>query len=240
MNWSRFAYKSHKWLAVGAGVFTLVWFASGVLLVLPARWFAAPAESADAPPDFRSIRVSVPEAIAAVEAAQGRTVKVTNIRLRALGGRLAYVVTAGGQHHLIDAVSGAPVRIDEAFAREILAATGASAPVREVLLLNRHEFSYPQGELPAFRFILDDPAGTWVHVGVASGEARVTTRRERAYNFLGGTHTFDFLRPYISDSRRRQALLLPSIVGSLMTLFGGWILWIQFVNWREARRRASR
>jgi len=35
MNWSRFIFKTHKWLAVTAGLLTLIWFVSGVVMVLP-------------------------------------------------------------------------------------------------------------------------------------------------------------------------------------------------------------
>ena len=243
MTWNRFVYKTHKWLAVGTVLFTLVWFVSGALLLFPSRWFAAaPLSASSAPPQpaFRDVRVSVPDAIAAAEKVEGGPVQVVNIRFRHLAGRLAYVVTTEKKHYLIDAISAAPIQIDQTLAREIMAAAaGPAVRIRESRLLSEHDQGYLWGELPAYRFILEDPAGTWVHVGVPTGEVRSNSRRERVFLFLAGTHTFDFLRPHTSDPLRRSALLLPAILGTLMTCFGGWILWLQFTNWRQARRRVN-
>ena len=236
MNWSRFIFKTHKWLAVTAGLLTLIWFVSGVVMVLPVSVFGAPGPlntTGSAGPGYKEIAVSIPQAIASVEAGLGREVKVTGIDFRRIAGRLLYrVQTDRAGAHLVDAVSGERYVIDEAVARELLRLADPAASGGEMTLVREWDSDYRYGPLPAYRMSLGDAKRTNFYLGVETGEARATNRGGRWRGFLAGMHTFDFLRSWTNSVSHRLLLVVTSVIGTLMTLFGIAILWIQFVNWR--------
>jgi hypothetical protein len=243
VNWNRFVYKSHKWLAVAAVLLTFVWFSSGVVMVLPSPLFSSagkPVPSFGEPAaSMRDAVVRPVDAIAAVDQVAGKTVQVRSVSFRALPGRIAYVVaTTDAGTHLVDAVSCQPVIVNEELARQIAAELlPAGAQVREASILKGRSHEYSFGPVPAYRFVADDTARTIVYVGVQTGEARSTDRAGRIRAFLAGAHSLEFLHPYLQRRFVANLMLLLGSVGTLMTLFGAWILWLQFLNWRRARRK---
>ncbi len=98
--------------------------------------------------------------------------------------------------------------------------------------------AYAYGPLPVFRFVFADAASTIVFVSPKTGEMTSSDRMGHIRGFIGGTHMFDFLQPSLDSRGRRIVLIVFSFVGLVMSLFGSWILWIQFQNWRA--RRAGR
>lgn len=240
MSWNRFIFKSHKWLAVGIGLLTLIWFVSGIVMVTPMRLFGEPpplnTEGA-AGPDYRQIAVSVPQAIAVVEDGLGREVKVTGVEFRRLAGRLLYrLQVQGAGSHLVDAVSGERFIIDEAAARALLRLADPAAAGGEMALLREFDSDYRIGPLPAYRLTLADSGQTKHYLAVETGEVRTTNAGVRWRNALAGLHTLNFLRP-LTDARSHRLLLAGlSAIGTLMSVFGLAILWIQFLNWRARRR----
>ena len=243
MTLSRFVMKTHKWLAVGVGLFTLLWFASGVVMVLPKSLLGGAKLSAQgeaAAPDFKQIAITVPQAIAAAEAATGPGLVTTGVDLRTIEGRLYYQIsTVKTGSHLIDAISGAPLEITEAYAKQIaVRALGTAAPLERSETLRSYSMEYAYGPLPVFRFAFADPAGTIVYLDPLTGEMRVSNRNVRIRTFIAGAHTFNFLTPLLAVRGAKIVLIFFSLVGLLMSLFGFWILWIQFQNWLA--RRAGR
>jgi hypothetical protein len=241
MSLSQFVFKSHKWLAVAAGLLTLIWFVSGIVMVLPVSIFGAPRPlfiEGPPGPGYKEIAVSIPQAIAAVESGLGHEVKVTDIAFSRIAGRLLYrVQTAGAGTHFVDAVSGERYVIDETVARELLRLADPAAAGGELTLVREFESDYRYGPLPAYRMSMADAMRTNYYIGVETGEVRATNTGGRWRGFLAGMHTLDFMRPWTNSLTHRLLLVVTSAVGTLMSLFGLWILWIQFVNWR-ARRRA--
>jgi uncharacterized iron-regulated membrane protein len=243
MTPNRFVYKTHKWLAVGVGLFTAVWFASGIVMILPkdllGKLRTAPV-AAPAVPDFKAMTVSVSQAIAAAEAAAGANMVISQVELRPIEGRLYYQIsTAKSGTHLIDAVSGARLDITEEYAKQMATRlVGEGAAIQESETVRKHDRGYAFGPLPVFRFVFADAASTIVYVSPKTGEMTASDRKGRLRGFIGGTHTFEFLRPEMTDRGRRIVLIVFSFVGLVMSLFGSWILWIQFQNWRA--RRAGR
>ena len=243
VNWRPFLYKWHKWFAVAAGLLTLIWFGSAVVMVLPSPLFgskATPRDTAVAP-DFREAKVTVPEAIAALEAATGQPARIAGVSLRRFRGRLLYSLsTPGGQSHFIDAISGEPFVITEPVAREIaLSAVSGSPSLGAAERVERHSSDYEWGPLPAFRFKVNDAAGTTVYVGIQTGEVHSTDRLGRVRAFLVGTHTLQFLRPALPNWSVRLTMLVFSVIGVGMTLLGGAILWLQLRSWWQNRGRTS-
>ncbi len=242
MTASTFVFKTHKWLAVAAGLLTLIWFVSGIVMVLPVSIFGAPGPKSTAGPSspgYKEVTVTIPQAIAAVELGLGRAVKVTGIEFRRIAGRLLYrVQTEGSGAHFVDAVSGERYIINETVARELLRLANPAAASGEMTLVREFDSDYRYGSLPAYRLALGDAQQTNYYVGVDTGEVRATNSGGRWRGFIAGMHTFDFLRPVTSAWSHRVLLVGTSIAGTLMSLFGMAILCIQFVNWR-ARRRAT-
>ena len=243
MNWKPFFYKWHKWFAVAAGLLTLVWFGSAVVMMLPDPLFGnktttrGPAETLD----FRQVKVTVLEAIAALEAATGQPAQITGVSLRRFRGRLLYSLsTAGEKSHFIDAISGEPFIITEQVAREIaLSAVSSSASLGATTKIEKFDRDYTWGPLPAYRFQVEDPARTAVYVGIQTGEVHSTDRGGRIRAFLTGTHTLQFLRPILPHWSVKLTMLVFSLVGVGMTMLGGGILWLQLRSWWQNRRRTS-
>ncbi|MBI3661802.1 MAG: PepSY domain-containing protein [Acidobacteria bacterium] len=243
MTLNRFVYKTHKWLAAGVGLLTLLWFASGIVMVLPKNMLGGPAADPagnSAGPDYKGIVMTIPQAITAAEAAAGGNMVTTSVDLRRIEGRLYYQIsTAKSGTHLIDAQSGARLEITEEYAKQMAARlAGGRGPAQESGLVRRYGIEYPYGPLPAYRVAFDDPAATIVYVSPNTGEMLSSDRKGRIRAFIMGTHTFEFLKPLLAKRGTRIALIFSSFVGLVMTVFGSWILWIQFQNWRA--RRAGR
>jgi hypothetical protein len=254
MTLQRFVFKSHKWLAVGVGFFTFTWFFSGIVMALPGLSRAklrpaAPAMSsggadAPAPPEaqpFRQIAVTIPQAIAAAEGAAGRPLRIERVGLKTVAGKLLYELEAQGPETiLIDTASGARIVIDESLARQIAQQRlGHPAEWEPVTVLRSYSRQYKFGPLPVYRFAARDPQRTIIFVSIADGEASGTTRMGRLKGAISQLHTFGIFVPSLSGFTATALLELFSVVGLVMTFFGGWILLYQFQSWRRARGRSA-
>lgn len=244
MNLSKVVFKTHKWLAVGVGVLTFIWFVSGIVLLLPPYVFGtAPVLKTKVTPNgpaYKEVVVTAPQAIAAVEEAVGQPLEATGVGFRRVGGKLCYeITTAKNGTHLVDVLDGKRVEITEDVARQMVLAVDRpfnSMPL-SVSTVHEYDADYRYGSLPAYRIPVADSADTVYYV-TALGEMRATNRAGRLRGFLAGAHTLDFLRPAIGNRALHVVLLLFSAAGTAMSVFGFWILWIQFGNWRAARSAA--
>ncbi len=244
MSWSRFIYKTHKWLAVAAGVFTFLWFASGVVMVLPTNLFGRVPAAASEPerPAFRDVTVGVPQAIAKVEATTGRRVEVTDVGFRRLLGELFYQISTDAGTHLVNARTGERLEIGEEAAWQILSRAIGSPAERlagRLTLLREYDEGYAYGPLPVYRYPAGDAAGTIFYVAVPTGEWRATNRAGRIRGFIAGLHTFEPLRALLPARGVRLAVIGMGAVGTLMTLFGLGILYVQFLQWKRLRSQSA-
>lgn len=244
MSWNRFIFKSHKWLAVAVGLLTLLWFVSGIVMATPASWFGAPQPIPVGEADgasFRDVAVTVPQAIDAVERTVGHSVDVSSVGFRRTSGLLLYEIsTKQDGTHLVDALRGELFVVDPAVVQGLVMRAMPGVHSSEpATLIREHDRDYRFGPLPAWRVPLKDPNETIFYVATSTGEMRATNRGGRLRGLIAGLHTFNFLHGAMSNRGVRVTLILTSVVGTLMSLFGLAILWIQFVNWRE-RRRAPR
>jgi hypothetical protein len=243
MNLTRVVFKSHKWLAVTAGSMTFLWFFSGIFLVLPNRLLhilssvgPAPAPKNREAHDFRALRVSIPEAIAAVDRAAGRTVLVQGVEMRKIEGQVYYRLAADDATHLVNAQDGSLLEISEEVARRILVHEGiAAASLGSASRVETYGAEYTYGPLPAWRIESRDAHRTIYYVEVHGGTVRASHRLGRVREYLEGLHTLTFLRPWLSSGALRLVLWIFSIIGTVMTVFGFWILGMQYRNWRERR-----
>jgi len=241
MNTTRLVYKSHKWLAVGVGLLTFLWFVSGIVMVLPQNLISRPPASAAAPPQtqtFRDATVTVPQAIVALETSLGHPVNVNEIGFRSLEAKLFYQIsTAKNGTHLVNVVDGTRFVITQGVARQLaVRAAGGAGSLGEISLLRAYDSDYTRGPLPAYRVPANDGANTIYYVTGETGEVRSTNRLGRIRRFITGLHVFAYLAPWMSKRSIQVALVVASAVGAAMAILGVWILWIQLKNWRLARR----
>lgn len=225
----RLFYKVHKWIGVGIGLILLMWIVTGMLL--GGGGGGRPAE----PPDYSRATVSPATAVAVAAASDSGLRAVRGVALEHIAGRLVYRVSAARNRAvLVDAASGEAIAIGEALAREIAATLAPGAPVSEVRRLAAHDGGFPRGALPAWRVVLADPAGTWVHLsrdGLGSSNTR-EQRRKAVYHDL---HTFATLQQVHLDRGSIRVLFLVASVISLAVVVTGYYLSLPR-RWRTFRR----
>jgi hypothetical protein len=252
MTLNRFVFKTHKWLAVITAIFTFLWFASSIVMVMPRGLMgrggagAGSGEAADwgadrdAGPSYKAVAVSVPQAITAVETTSaGGQLQVRGIDIVRLEGLLYFRIRSARRGTwFVNALDGTAMQITADMARRMVMAGG---PKEENLTpaetLTAHTGDYPSGPLPVYRVSTKNGAATFI-VEPETGSIRRSTALSRWRMFIVGWHTLDFLKPWIGMNGVLWLMWIMSIIGTAMTLFGFWILWIQFVQWRTARGRA--
>lgn len=249
MTLQRFVFKTHKWLAVGVGLFTFLWFLSGIVMVAPqmrsaertAGSAAVRKPQGDSAP-FRQIAVSVPQAIAAAEKATGVPLPIERVALRTIAGKLIYEIgTSGAGTFLIDAMDATRLAVNEDLARQI-ATRAQKGPIEwsSIALVREHTSEYKYGPLPVYRLAANNPGATLYFINADTAEvAAASTRLGRLRMMIMQMHTFGFLQPELTAPTVTKALVFSGAVGLLMTLFGAGILVLQFRNWLVARRRAA-
>jgi peptidase YpeB-like protein len=237
-------YKVHKWLAVVAGLFTVCWFVSGVLMTLPGHWWTlSPGVVTDAAaeavlpgaPRFEDARVAAADAIATVRAHVPAAGPVTAVRLRRLPGHVAYeVVTANRGAYLVDAVSGELFAVDETLAHLIVARFRGRAPIA---LSPRGS----KGQLqPGYRIAIGDGKGTVFYVDGATGQTISTDHLHRLERIVRGLHFLSPLRAILPGALVTVIMFTAALAGVLMTFAGVLILVTQLRRWwRVARASAT-
>lgn len=238
MTLNKFVFKTHKWTAVGIGVITVIWFVSGVVIVLPSGILSeGPAPQVNPHSvDFREVSITVPQAIAAAEAAAGKPIRVSGMGIRHWPGRLLYEVQSDAGTFLIDARSGERFEITEDAVRQMLAQSRPNAPVQQISLLKEHVVGYSYGPLPVYWVRMGDAAETHLYIARDNGQIQSSNRLGRFRALFHDLHNFSILRGYLSGRMIRLLLILTSVVGTLMSLFGMWILWIQLKMWWNVRQ----
>lgn len=225
----RLFYKVHKWVGVGVGLILLMWIVTGMLI--GGGGGGRPAE----PPDYSRATVSPATAVAVAARSDSALGAARGVALEQIAGRLVYRVSAArGRAALVDAATGEPVVIGEGLAREIAASLAPGAAIGEVRRLEGHDGGFPRGALPAWRVVLADPAGTWVHLsrdGLGSSNTR-EQRRKAVYHDL---HTFATLQQVQLDRRTIRVLFLVASVISIAVVVTGYYLSLPR-RWRTFRR----
>jgi hypothetical protein len=241
---ARFIYQSHKWLAVTVAAATLAWFISGAVMVLPGGWRTLSpglAITSDADPrlsgspEFEDARIPVSSAIATVRARTSAENRITGVKLRRLPGRLAYELATGGTVYLVDAISGDVFGLDDRVAAQMAsAAVGADVQLGPVTVLRTPTSDY-FGKLPAYRVPVADGKGTVVFISGPPVEMRYSDRLSRTLTPIVGWHELSFLRPALSNAGVRLTMLVLAVTGTLMSIAGTCILFLQFQRWRRPR-----
>jgi Peptidase propeptide and YPEB domain len=208
-------HKIHKWIAVTAGVFLLMWLFSGISMVLPP--ISPGPDPVRRPPnvDFREITLSPAQAVANLEKALGTSSRVNSVNLKRIQDIVAYEVRVeNGAAHLINAVSGKVFSITRDLAeRYVRDAYPTEGGVVKVEKIDRYSYAYQWGSLPVYRVVLDANPSVDFYVSVNDGVVRRIDRWYRLRGLLGSLHTFQPLKLITSrDELRRGLLVLLSLV----------------------------
>jgi uncharacterized iron-regulated membrane protein len=126
------------------------------------------------------------------------------------------------------------VAIGEDLAREIAATLAPGARIAEVRRLEDHDGGFPRGALPAWRVVLADQAGTWVHLS-RDGVAGSNTREQRRKAVYHDLHTFATLQQVDLGRRGIRILFLVASVISIAVVVTGYYLSLPR-RWRTFRR----
>ncbi len=240
MTLNRFVFKTHKWLAVTTLLASLFWFASGVVMVTPQRFLGNRYYPERPQPGDQSVSdatVDIRDALRVAQQSAGGSAKLTDARLRLLAGRATYEISvAGAAPVLVDATSGTRVTIDADFARRTVQRFVSVPASSQVTLLQQHTGEYDWGPLPAWRIPLGDSRETLFFVGAERGEVSSSDRYGRIRGWIIGFHSFAFLKAWFSTETVRRIMWVFSVVGTLMILFGCWILWLQWKIWTAGRK----
>jgi len=207
-------YKSHKWFAVVAGGFFIVWILSGILTM-----FQLPLEDSgqgkDLPLDFRMATISPSKAIQIVEKISGKTVEVSEVHLDEILGKVVYRVYINhGPSHLIDAQMGKEIIIDKQMGEEI--AKSRLPNHMEILhteYLETHTSEYSNGPLPVYKISFNDTWNTLSIVEKSSGKERHNNLWGRGKGKIVGLHFFSPIEQVTGSQRLRKVFVI--LVGIL-------------------------
>ncbi|MDZ4855922.1 MAG: hypothetical protein SGJ26_13850 [Nitrospirota bacterium] len=217
-------------LAIGAVVFT--WLLSGMLSMDHGRWFSHPELAVDERQRFmggpfvpQDVAVSLGDALRQVQLSD----PVKEVLFTKVGGTSYYVFRSDPAHQVV--VSGANVQapLQEFSLQALTQAASAVFPTRNIErsdMIQGDSYYYNTAHnprlLPALRVVLDDPAQTWLHIDIKTGQLiERMDRSRRVYRWLfHGLHSWDI--PYLMehDDQRRMLLLVLCVIGSLFSLSG--------------------
>ncbi len=213
----RMLFRTHIWLGWIIGGQLFLWMLSGlVMTALPIERVRGAHLKQDLPPRPLIGAQFLPPEIALAQAPAA-----TELSLAHLLDRPVYRLADNGKPiALVDAISGEPVRIDQALAVQIASAsyagTGHVAGVRRVSDGTAvREF---RRDAPAYAVRFDDPEGSVFYVHALTGDiAAVRTDRWRLFDLMWGLH--------IMDWREREDFNHPLLIGAaalgLVTVTGG-------------------
>jgi peptidase YpeB-like protein len=216
-------YRIHKWLAVTAGLFLLVWLITGVIMVLP------PLSTGPAPVqpiqkiDFKDIVQSPAQAIANLEKILGTTSHVSSVGLKWIHDVLVYEIHfEDGGRHFINAVTGQVFSITRELAeRFVLDAYPGQGRVQKVEMLEKHNYDYQWGPLPVYQIVLDSQQTTAYHVSTDDGSVRRSERMDRIRGAITSLHTFDPIKLITKrDAVRNGLLIITAVIGIVASLTG--------------------
>ncbi len=228
--------KMHKWVGLVIGLQLLLWMSSGVMM----SWLDHDKVQGH---EFRAhVQASPPWPADALSPASflGGDAQVSRVASTWLLDRPVYQITDGDGLRLADAITGAPIRLDAAWAARLAQAsyTGSGALQTPRLLEWSREVRDHEGRL--WRVDADDAEDTTVYLSAATGEVLVHRNKTwRLFDVFWMLHIMD----YSGRKDFNNPLVVTAAIGGLwLALTGIWLLvvsfhWSEFVphRWRPAR-----
>lgn len=229
-------HQIHKWPAVAVGIFFLIWTVSGIVMMLPRRWFQPSAIEPAERVSFRDANISPGEAVERLESKLGRALEVSGIGIGRIGESVTFEIFVIGEGpHLVDAQSGDLLTITPSIAEQIVVT--AIPELRrelEVERIEKHDLLYPFGTLPVYRVSDRDRPGEVYYVSPYDGSLSRSTWMTRAHGAVISLHTFEPMRLLFEQDRVRKAsLALAGGVGVGVALTGYLLALLPYLRGRS-------
>ena len=222
----------HQYIGVAIGGLVLTSLLSGMLSMDHGRWFSVPDPTVEQRfrfmgGTFMPQDIAVPLRDALRQAHLDDPVK--EIILTKVGGASYYVLRSGPDQQVVvsAAVMQSPL---QAFSLQSVAR--AATTIIPTHAIERSEITggdayyYSTGHnprpLPALRIVLDDPAQTWLHIDMRTGQLmELLDHSRRMYRWLfHGLHSWDIPFLLEHDHQRKILLLLFCVAGFLFSSSG--------------------
>jgi PepSY-associated transmembrane protein len=229
----------HRYLGVAVGLLMLMWFLSGIVMMYVGFPQASERERLSAlPPISWAACCRVADGLIADTQQFGRAEIENLLDVPVL--RLRRPLRAD---QVIDLAQGMEKPLELADARAVAADAaprikGAAASVAAAEEIEEDQWTVGRyhGELPLFRFALDDPERTAIYVSGSTGRIVLrTTATQRFWNWLGAVPHWFYLTALRSDGALWSRIVIwASILGAFLTLFGLCLGIAQFRRGKDA------
>lgn len=226
-KFARWLHLGHRWLGVLLAPMLLLWFVSGLVMLFVARPQLDEAARLAASPVLATASVRLSPA--AAWQALGLPGAPRAIRLHAAGGRPAYRLLAEDGWHAVAADDGEVLPpFDAAAARRLLVDLAGARALFDAGRVDVDQWTvYRSFDAQRPFWLLRQDNGREFYVSSRSGElALVTSRSERAWNWLGSVVHWLYLTPLRQHGVFwRQLLLWLAFAGILASFSGVWLGW---------------
>ena len=236
---------THRWLGIVLGPLFAMWFATGIVMHFVPYPQLSESERVSGLPPLRLegsfhgpadavIALGVTDALRVrlIQRADG-PVYVVSGALGSAALRATDLAPAGLPSDQIALVIGA----DYARQRGMTAADSA-----RIVLIDRDQWTVAgqyHRHRPLYRLALDDDAGTEIYVSSKTGEVVLdTTRRERAWNFIGSVAHWIYLTPLRSKPELWSAIVWWLSLTAFVSVVAGAVLGIARLRIDGKRRRS--
>ncbi len=220
---SRQYRKIHKWVGVILGIPLLIWIVTGIVggvsIYIPYPSVVNKTNTAF-DNEMQSLRLSPYDALKGLDNALWEERDIQSLTLRHIDSADIYeFVLSGGKKYLINANSGKPFEVTSKVAKNIARdGLGKKASVLSVVLLDKHNYFYPYGSLPAYKVEFDDASHTNIYVSKRDGKVLLLHNRWSHFVEVNhDLHVFAFVRKLITNNVFIRVFFL--VIVAMMTLF---------------------
>ncbi len=217
--------KTHKWVFIFVGIFSLLWVATGVIMSLPVHgdWKKLTVQNKTGSEDYSSVTMSPAEAVARLKKEKPSFSLARSIHFENIQGRIMYAITdQDKKNHLIDAHTGEyyafSANVAESYARKIY---GIKEPILENVVINNHGVGYLWGELPVYRLQFEGHASEEYYVSPVNARVLKHTIYTKISNISSMLHTFTPIQILTgSDLLRWISVLFVGLIFLVGTITG--------------------
>jgi len=232
----RYLHLTHRWLGIGLGLFVLLWFLSGLVMLFVGYPQLTSAERLSHLDDVAPQQVKLDAAH--TWALTGRLGQPERVRLAMRAHKPAYYFLQNGQWLTVWAdvntgsqnqpIQAKPTAIAKAEAMKAAEQFQDDAKATAATLIDHDQWSISSSlnaHRPLYRVALDDAAASELYVSSHTAEVVLDTQgAERAWNWLGSVIHWIYFTPLRMERELwRQIVLWLAFAGVALTSLGLWL-----------------
>lgn len=235
----RHLHLTHRWLGIGLGLFVLLWFLSGLVMLFVGYPQLTQSERLNHLEDIALQQVKLDAAQA--WALTGKVGQPERVRLAMQAQRPAYYFLQQGQWQVVWADTYSPKPAQSISSQSIQSTTITPKQATQAaeqfqpgvkasaaLLIDRDQWSISSSlnaHRPLYRVALDDVAASELYVSSHTGEVVLDTNRsERTWNWLGSVIHWIYFTPLRMERELwRQIVLWLAFGGVALASLGLWL-----------------